>query len=118
MQYQLTSGSLYGFEGWAANESPLDYFDRGEYIQCLHGVILCLHLIASPMLLKRAVEDDGILHELVHLSLNIDLNLENFKSKMRSQIETLMALLARVLVGEAAINCTGEDDEPVSGDGV
>ena len=103
MQYQTSKGMHCGFEGWKPDESPLDFFDRGDYLQCMHGVMLCLHLIAQPTLLAQSVEDDGILHELVHLSLNVRLPPESavdrLKVDLRRQIIQLMDLTDHAVSG-------------------
>ncbi|NYT38920.1 hypothetical protein ERD78_18625 [Allopusillimonas soli] len=71
MQYVTESGHTYHFDGWPPGQSPYECWARCDYLGCLHGAMLCYHLIGDGA--QEAVADDGLLHELVHLASGMDI---------------------------------------------
>ena len=70
--YKTSKGRLYSFDGWQPDDSPLEHFDQKNWLKCLHGVCFMLsHFDANEV--KQSLEDDGILHELIHLSLGVEI---------------------------------------------
>jgi hypothetical protein len=65
ISYRNRTG-LYGFDGWNPGDEPSQTFMKGDYIACLHGCMFGLLILADKNRSHQAIEDDGILHELVH----------------------------------------------------
>ena len=78
VEYLTTAGHAYGFHGWDEGDSPLENFDRGEWLKCLHG---CMFALSRVML-----EDDQLLHELVHLALGIEISVHNSMAGLRERV--------------------------------
>lgn len=57
----------YQSDGYRLGEYPTDLFDAGNYEACLHSVVLGLSLIGDAQRTQTEIEDDGIIHELIHL---------------------------------------------------
>lgn len=70
----------YGFEGWCAGQAPIDFFDDGKWLECLHAVLPALAHVDDEL------RDTGLIHELVHLSLGVDIGIENRFRLMRDKI--------------------------------
>lgn len=79
--YRTSRGRLFSFTGWTPGETPLELFDRGEWLQCLHAC-----MFASS---RSAIEDDGVLHELVHLALGIEICTHNSMAMLRSDVAAI-----------------------------
>lgn len=88
MDYRTTAGRAFGFEGWANGDSPLEHFDAGRWLECLHGCMFA----ASRLL----YEDDQLLHELVHLALGIDICTHTTMEELRAQVEALQSGMTNV----------------------
>lgn len=56
----------YEFGGWKSGETPVERFDIQDWPACLHGCVLALTIINDPVRTQREIEDDGIIHELIH----------------------------------------------------
>lgn len=78
-EYRTPKGRLYHFSGWDEGDTPLEYFDRGEWLHCLHSCMLMQYLLED-------VADDGLLHELVHLSLGIDICTHTTMTELRGMV--------------------------------
>jgi|GEM_PF-993448 len=100
IEYVTSAGASFSFSGWNASESPLECWDSRDWLKCLHGCMLCLSLLNDPEATQRAIEDDGILHELVHLEADINICLHGSMDNIRAQIESLQARLNEVLLAE------------------
>lgn len=98
--YRTSSGANYSFSGWNESESPLECWDRQDWLKCLHGCMLCLSLLNDHEATQRAIEDDGLLHELVHLESDINICLHGDMDNIRLQIEFLQDRLAAALLAE------------------
>ena len=93
IEYRTSSGNRYTFSGWKTGESPLECWDRQDWTRCLHGCMLCLSLIRNPVASHHAIEDDGLLHELVHLMQGIEINLHGSMEALRAQVNVLQNLV-------------------------
>lgn len=69
--------AIYGFSGWEPGWLPTETFDNRDYTGCLHGVSLSLMLIGDPRRSQMAIEDNGIIHELIH-ALHISDNKDTY----------------------------------------
>lgn len=61
------NGNIYMMKKWKVGERPVETFDKKDWIGCAHGCVLGLLLLQDPARTQRAVEDDGIIHELIHI---------------------------------------------------
>lgn len=61
------TGNTYVFRGWKPGEHPTETFDKQDWVGCLHGCSLALILLQDPTRTQAAIEDDGIIHELIHI---------------------------------------------------
>lgn len=95
MQYKTTQGRTYDFSGWEPRESPLELFDKKEWLKCLHACMLAVYLAHrcnEDLLGFRALsvgtvlEDDSLLHELCHLALGIDISTHNSLEDLRDKV--------------------------------
>lgn len=100
IDYHTSSGASFSFSGWNAGESPLECWDSRDWLKCLHGCMLCLSLLNDPENTQLAIEDDGLLHELVHLEADINICLHSSMDNIRAQIETLQSRLDAALLAE------------------
>ncbi len=91
MEYLSPNEIVFGFDGWGSY-SPTQCFDRGEWLDCLHGCMLALTIINDPGLTQIEISDDGVLHELLHLALGIDICTNNTMSELRTQVAELETL--------------------------
>lgn len=91
-EYQTSSGARFSFSGWAAGESPLECFDRRDWLDCLHGCMFCAGFHPDPRVL---LEDDGVLHELVHLAGGVDICTHSNLAALRNSVLALQLLVKR-----------------------
>lgn len=70
--YTTTKGNAFSFIGFNEGESISEFFMRGEYLKAAHAASFVLGTFCHPEACKMALEDDGIVHELIHLALGID----------------------------------------------
>lgn len=72
------------FTGW--REHPLDLFDAKQWSKCLHAAIQAYNFIGDPQYTQAALEDTGLLHELAHLSVGINIwthhNLDDLRAEL------------------------------------
>lgn len=90
MDYVTSRGVKFNFSGFPAGCDPLTYFDNRDYINCLHGCMVLVSLYAPREIKHLYLEDDGLLHELVHLSLSIDICTHNSLTLLRQCIQDLI----------------------------
>lgn len=90
MEYHTTKGRLYGFSGWEPDGDPLTLFDQGKYLECLHAAVFAASRLPSSDLVASALEDDGVIHELVHLVAGIDICTHNTMADLRRDLEWLI----------------------------
>jgi hypothetical protein len=77
-EYRTTAGRSFAFSGWPPGESPLELFDAGKWLECLHA---CMFAASR----RELLEDDQLLHELVHLALGIDICTHNTMAGLREE---------------------------------
>ncbi len=70
----------YGFEGWHGGEAPTDFFDAGKWLECLHAILPALSHVDDEL------RDTGLLHELTHLALGLEIGIENRVRLLREKI--------------------------------
>lgn len=94
MDYRtFLTGTRFSFSGWEPGESPVECWAAGEWLKCLHGCILCCHLIGDPEITHAAVADDAILHELVHLASGIPVCTHGSMALLEDRVRKLQAAL-------------------------
>lgn len=59
--------SDYEFNGWKEEHKPVNLFDARNFIPCLHACSVALVILNDHRRSYEAVEDDGIIHELIHI---------------------------------------------------
>jgi len=87
--YRTARGRRFGFMGWAPGESPLEQFDAGNWVACLHACLLCFSALEDAEKTQEAIEDDGLLHELVHLASGVDICTHAGMADLREQVSEL-----------------------------
>jgi len=97
MIYTSPKGIRFDFSGWNKGERPTDRFDCKDWLGCLHGCMLALNFIEAPIMTHLAIADDGILHELLHLELKIDICTETTMAELRTGIANIEYLALTVL---------------------
>lgn len=89
MDYLTSSGAQYSFSGWNPGESPLECWDDKEWLKCLHACMFCLSMIKASQMALQAIEDDGLLHELVHLADGVDICTHGSMAALREKVIAL-----------------------------
>lgn len=97
MIYKSLSGHSFIFDGWSANYSPLELFDRNDYLNCLHGILLGLTLINNERVSHQSLSDEGVIHELLHLALSIDICTENTRDSLRLEIKEIQENIMEIV---------------------
>lgn len=90
MDYVTSRGVKFSFNGFPAGCDPLAYFDNKDYLNCLHGCMVLVSLFVPREIKHLYLEDDGLLHELVHLSLGIDICTHSNLISLRQHIQDLI----------------------------
>jgi len=83
--------ALYSFSGWRATESPIECWNSGIYLACLHGCMLCYSLLNDKEKTQAAIDDDGLLHELLHLAEGNEICSHQTMTDLEKEIITLQA---------------------------
>lgn len=95
MQYKTTQGRTYDFSGWEPGESPLELFDKQEWLKCLHACMLCTSfthklykddLQTQDDIAAEFIDDDGLLHELCHRACGLDICTHNSLEDLRKEV--------------------------------
>lgn len=89
MTYLSPKGTKYSFSGWESGSTPVERFDLGDYIGCLHGCLLMLTLLGNEHRTQVAISDDGIVHELVHLAGGVEISTHNDLTTLRAEVVEL-----------------------------
>lgn len=97
MNYITSKERAYSFTGWRPGETPLDHFDAKRWLECAHSLCVCLDLATPITEIAKAVEDDGVLHELLHLALGIEICTHNTLSEIRTEVAVLQGHMSRAL---------------------
>lgn len=90
MDYFTSTGARFSFSGFGTGEDPLTYFDTKDYLNCLHGCMVLVSLFVPREIKHLYLEDDGLLHELVHLSLGVDICTHGDLISLRQHIQDLI----------------------------
>ena len=90
LTYWTSRGRQYCFGGWGPTGDPVACFERGSWMNCLHGCMLCLSLLNDPRRTQLAVEDDGLLHELLHLASGVEICTFNTMDELRALVVQLV----------------------------
>lgn len=77
---ETSKGRNYSFDGFPPGETPVELFDAGRWLECLHA---CM---AGVMVNRLHIEDDGVLHELVHLALGVEICTHSSMGGLRNEI--------------------------------
>lgn len=86
-EYRTSRGRLFALPSFEKGEYPLDLFDRGEWLKCLHACMAVAQFMDTDT--RSFIEDDGILHELVHLSLGVNVCTHNSMDDLRRDVEKI-----------------------------
>ena len=105
LDYRTTRGVLFSYAGWGSLGGPLACFDRGQWLLCLHACMLCLSLLNESHQTQIAIEDDGLLHELVHLASDIDICTHTSIPELRQAVADLQLRFELALTG-GHLSCT------------
>lgn len=97
MIYKSLSGHSFIFDRWPDNFSPLDCFDKKDYLNCLHGIMLGLTLINNERVSHQSLSDEGVIHELLHLALSIDICTENTRDSLRLEIKEIQENIMEIV---------------------
>jgi hypothetical protein len=91
-EYRTSKGGLYCFSGF---DTPLEVlFTEKRYLECAHAVCIAVALIKDKDLTQLVVEDDGLLHELIHLASGIEVGLGNSDKQMLHEIAQITQRLS------------------------
>lgn len=102
--YRTTKGARFGFSGWGEGGSPLERFDKQEWVLCLHGCMLAASFLPGEEA-RLLLEDDQILHELVHLIQGVDICTHNGMPALRRGIKKLQ----KRFENEQTIRCKNQE---------
>lgn len=83
--YKTTKGRTYSFTGWGEGGSPLERFDKREWVPCLHACMLAASFLPGDDA-RLLLEDDQLLHELVHLIQGIEICSHSSEKFLRKSI--------------------------------
>lgn len=81
-EYTTARGRKYSFGGWPPGGSPTELFDAEKWAECLHATMFAASLRRNP----ADLEDDGPLHELVHLICGVPICTHNTLERLREDI--------------------------------
>lgn len=85
--YRTRCGAV--FTAQYRGPSPMDLFDLGDYIACAHACAFLIGRLRDPERALMALEDDGLLHELLHLASGIPVCTFHAPADIRVQVEWL-----------------------------
>ena len=54
-------------------EIPSELFKNKEYLKCAHALCYLLHINNNKLIAYKAIKDNGILHEVIHLANDIEI---------------------------------------------
>lgn len=74
MDYLTSSGRRYSYS--PGGPTAVQLFEQGKYAECLH-LLMFYFQFAPADLARGALEDDGVLHELLHLVTGIETAIGN-----------------------------------------
>lgn len=97
MIYKSLRGHSFIFNGWPVNYTPLNLFDNFNYLGCLHGIMLGLTLINNERVSHQSLSDEGVIHELLHLALSIDICTENTRDSLRLEIKEIQENIMEIV---------------------
>ena len=66
---------------------PSDYFDKKDYIRCIHTIIFYLSILNDEIVSRASISDIGILHEVVHLADGVELHHDTSILDLRKRIK-------------------------------
>ncbi len=78
-----TAARNYEFGYWDEGKTPVELFDKKNWLECLHACMCAASRTVTP---KDVLADEGVLHELCHLALGIAIALENSLESLRKQV--------------------------------
>lgn len=84
-EYLTSRGRRFSFDGWPDGGRPTELFDLGQWAACLHACMFA----ASRRANVADIEDDGPLHELIHLICGIPVCTHGSMDDLRRQIYEL-----------------------------
>lgn len=84
-------GLDWGFRGFYPGESPLELFDAGNWLACMHAVMVGVYVVNDVGRAWRVMSDDGALHELLHLACGIQICTHSSMAEIRMQIAEIEA---------------------------
>lgn len=83
-----------GSKGGAYNTTysgptPVELFDAGRVAECLHACAFMLFALKDAGRAWGALDDEGLMHELVHLVVGIDISTHNRHDNIRAEVSEL-----------------------------
>lgn len=83
-----------GSKGGAYNTTysgatPVELFDAGRYGECLHACMFLLYALNDERRALDELNDEGLLHELAHLSTGVPIGLNNSQQTIRDELSQL-----------------------------
>ena len=92
IEYNTTkTKSKYLFSGWEPTQSPIECWNSKNYLACLHGCMLCYSFLNDSKATQLAIEDDGLLHELLHLAMKTEICTHQSLKDLEKEIIALQA---------------------------
>lgn len=82
--YRTAAGRKFtlGYDG----PSPLQLFDEQRWAECAHACAYLISLRGDPELALRSLQDDALIHELLHLACGIEICTHNGRGNVRSMV--------------------------------
>lgn len=78
------------FETIKFDHTPQELFDKGDYVACLHATIQIYNIANDPKASQAALEDTGVIHELVHLACGIPTWTHRTHEELRAMLPSAM----------------------------
>lgn len=86
-EYLTTAG--HRFCDFYDGPSPLELFDAGRWAECAHACVFMIYRTGDAALALRCLEDDCVIHELLHLACGVPVCTHNGMDGVRAQVAAI-----------------------------
>lgn len=93
-EYRSPSGALYEFNGWKDGESPVELWTAKNWAGCLHACMFATFLLNDRDRMAAYLADDGLLHELLHLTVGAPICSRRTMADLKAEVRWLQTHLA------------------------